>query len=904
MNRFEFPHARAALLTSVSALALFAMPALGATVTVNAPVNTGVSLDATDNALINNSAISNTGNNNNAGVFSSDPVLSILNNAGASIVATGANAPGVYIDNTIGSFTNYGTISTERFSAVGASGFITTFLNAGTITSTDPAGNNGVGAQAGFGTFTNTSGGTITGSRNGVTTDGNTTSFNNAGTIIGQAGTGVGFFSGAGVGTFTNSGTIRGLDGGGVEVDGLVSSFANLAGGTISGDNSGNDAAGVNFNGAVTSFSNAGAITGEGNAVNFNANVGSFANSGTLTGGQFNAVRFAQDVTTFANTGTITAQPNSAGVGVDGNAGTIFNSGVISGGDAGFNLSNAATSFTNSGTVSGIFHAFRSGLGVGTFNNSGSLSATSGTSVEINGPVTSFTNSGSISAANDRGVDISGNVSSFTNTGTITSSANGVSFGGNVADFNNSGSIIATAASGQFGVRVDGLGILTNSGLIQGAEGIHFNGNNANVFTNSGTIRGTDGDAIVFNSGNELLKILTGSQIYGNVQFGGGSDTFDFSAYYGTTVLSVPGLETVVAGDRLYAFVAPNTIAIYDPTGASSIDDIQVPVAGAIRNILDNAIADPASALDGETLINGYVAQPKSTAATDATTAVLSNLDIADPTGATAWASTFGGFSQDKSPVDLSNTYGGIVAGTHAALGSGTTIGGLAAYSRGSFVVANGAQTIASDTGILGVYGETDLGVVTIDYSLLGGASAHSSSRQVVALGVLQTARANFSSWFLSPEIGVELPLLASAEGELNVKASASYLGGGVSAYTETTPGGSVSVGAMGIGVWQGEIELNGSRIISSNEHGDVVLEGKVGLLAQANAGTSNIPVNILGTTVAYSAPGTSSYGAFVGASITAPLTDIVTLSAGVDGSVRTDGTTAASANVGLSADF
>ena len=66
------------ILTPVALLAL-AGPAFAATVVVNSPDNNGVQLrNAVDNALENNSAISNAAG---PGVTSNDPVVFIRNNA-------------------------------------------------------------------------------------------------------------------------------------------------------------------------------------------------------------------------------------------------------------------------------------------------------------------------------------------------------------------------------------------------------------------------------------------------------------------------------------------------------------------------------------------------------------------------------------------------------------------------------------------------------------------------------------------------------------------------------------------------------------------------------------------------------------------------------------------------------
>jgi hypothetical protein len=876
----------------LAAVAAASSPALAQPIVVNNPDNDGVELTLTENALTNNSDITN--GPGDTVVYGDDPVDFITNNAGATITGDGNSAIG--IDDNIGTLTNDGTITTDENNAIGVSGIITTFINRGTITTTDATSANAVGTNGGFGSFFNGSAGIITSPDTAIGTNGSITSFENAGTITG--GTGAGLFVNGTIGTFLNSGTMSGSTA--AEADDGGTTFTNTSTGVLTGTN-GN---GFQTQGDFTTFTNAGTISGTDAGVAFNngSGVANFTNSGNISGANDPAVKVDGNVGTFANSGTLTSGTGWTTLFFGGSLASFVNSKDI----------------TNTGTGNAIEV---DGGAVDIFSNAGSIVGGTGGAPAIgffNGAtVDSFTNSGTIVSPDGRGIVFDGAVQTFNNAagGSITGFQNGVTFNNGVVDATNAGSIISTAATGQMGVRIDGGGLFTNSGLIEGAGGVHFNGA-AGTLVNSGTIRQTDPSnvAVGFFTGGgaaDTLRILTGSQIFGRVDFDNdGADTFDFASFYGTTVLEVNGFggdDTLVAGDRPYAWLAPNIIAIIDPTGNTSIGPTTAATLVAVRDILGQQLGGlPLGGLGGDDVLN-YAPQRQPTGA-EAATAVLSDLDVGgDATGGngvTIWGQTFGGFSNDTSPVNLATLYGGIVAGTHVELMEGTTLGGLASYAHSNFTVAGGQHTIASDTGVVGLYGQHDAGVVTVDFSLLGGGSGHSSSRQVVNLGVLETATANFSSWYVSPGIGVSIPVLETSDSEIRVAVSTSYIHGEVSGYNETTPTSTVAVGALPIRVWEGRVEVNGATIVGQTEHGNVTVNGRMGLFAQSNMGGSTLPFTTGGATINYVDPGSTGYGLYAGAGITADIASGVEVSASVNGSARSDGLLSGGGAVGLSGDF
>jgi hypothetical protein len=265
-------------------------------------------------------------------------------------------------------------------------------------------------------------------------------------------------------------------------------------------------------------------------------------------------------------------------------------------------------------------------------------------------------------------------------------------------------------------------------------------------------------------------------------------------------------------------------------------------------------------------------------------------------TGPEIWGKAFGGIANRR--TDYSAVLGGIIAGSHAAVGANTRLGGVVSVSGSRFDTVGG-QTITSSIGAAGFYGSTGLGDVTLSYSVLAGVAANHSERTVTAL-VTETARADYASWFLSPELGVAipLPLLDGVDTAAGFKVR--YVGGGVGSYTETGSSQNLSVGTSAVNLLDARMEFTGTAQLAANDHGDVTLSATAGVLAQHNFGSA---VSIAGFPIA-ATPASFAYGAYGDVSLEAPIGATLAISASTGVEVRSDGASSASANLGLSATF
>lgn len=954
-----FRHAaRYNVLTPVALLAALCMtaaaPADDRVVAAGTTDSDGVQLNAGD-SLTNAGTINNTPGNAAVDLFPGPGnIIFILNEDGAVISSTSPWAIG--INGTLGDISNHGTISAASGVGVGVNGDVGAFLNTGIIASDDDAfGNSGdVGSFVNEGEMTSINGhgfstqgnvgsvlnsGTMTGGDHGIDIDGDLGTFANSGKIVGQSDSALRV--GGNVTSFENTGTITGTNDRGVVINGDVGGFTN-SGTIISAVDRG-----ASFNGFVSSFVNSGTISGADNdALRFNGGAGTFVNeaSGMIVntdgmGGNGRGMAIDSSGTailaSFSNHGSILADLTGGtgeGVALWGpNAiGSFLNTGTIKGAGSGVDADASIMAFENSGTITGLaFAGIRLNGNTGSFLNTGMISSPNDNGVALIGDVGSFTNAaggeiagqfaavridgsvgnfenaGSISSSAGRGIEFNGLVTGFNNSGSIVSFQNGVTFRDDFINAANSGTIISTAPGGEIGVRINEPGgTFTNSGTIEGSAGVAYILNSAgdNLFANSGTVRGAF-TAIAFDDGadggDDTLIIKTGSELFGEVRFGAGNDTFDFSDFQGSALLEVHGLagETLVAGDNLYYFDQPNDIVgIVSSDGVTAAGQVvATDLAGQIANLVQSQLGGVNAPASGD-LVLGYAPMPAESEAEQA----MAVFDPVEPTSK-VWGSVFGGASHDDAP-DLGHVFGGLIAGGHMQPAAGTTLGLLGGYAA-SRLETGGNHTIDSGTGVFGVYGSQSVGVVEIDFSVLAGWSGHSSSRDFVALGVAETATADYSSWFIAPALGAAVPVLAMENGEMRIAARAGYIGGEVEGYSETGSSMNLTVGAQTISLLDGRIGLESEFAVGSIENPTrVLLEG--GIFGQSNLGGNSVPISFLGQTQNVAAAGDSHFGIYGGVDVVTDIGNGAELFAGADASLRDDGMISGVAKAGLSGSF
>ncbi len=317
--------------------------------------------------------------------------------------------------------------------------------NAGLIFSDGPANNSydGIDWQARAGVVNNQATGTISGLRHGITSDVAVT-VNNAGTILGRNGSGIGS---DGTGSVVNFGTITGRwdgvavngDGDGIDID-FIGSVTNS--GTIQGLSANGVDSGGRANSAEGIAMGGGTIINTSGATIYGAGTGILINHDTNAGG------VADGATTINNAGTIRGGAGRAITLVGAFADIITNSGTITGGTAGAidmgdgnDTLNILTGSVITGTIDGGAGIDRVNLG----GTGGSFGATTGfETLAINTGAWTLT----APATYANGTTIANRASLIGNTTTLT--------GG-----------IANAGTLMFDQRVDGIAAITLTGTGQ-----------------------------------------------------------------------------------------------------------------------------------------------------------------------------------------------------------------------------------------------------------------------------------------------------------------------------------------------------------------------------------------------------------------------------------------------------
>lgn len=272
--------------------------------------------------------------------------------------------------------------------------------------------------------------------------------------------------SGATVNSAT-PGVVDAVDGSTITVqnDGTITSTADTA---------------IDNSGSTLNLTNNGSISGAVDGVN-SQSAGTISNTANIVG-DIRGLYIIGDTTQFTNSGSVTGV-NLFGLLGDGSLGTLTNTGLMTGAQAGiayFSIGAATNTGTISGTIDGLVaNSFTS------LSNTGLITGSNGSGLFVTNDLGSVNNTGTVSGGTD-GILTGGKIDMLTNTGLITGTlGSGIDTGGLFGYLNNMGTI-----SGQIaGVDAEDLGTVVNSGLITGGDGLYSNDNLVSL-TNTGTITG------------------------------------------------------------------------------------------------------------------------------------------------------------------------------------------------------------------------------------------------------------------------------------------------------------------------------------------------------------------------------------------------------------------------------
>ncbi|TWB44544.1 hypothetical protein [Nitrospirillum viridazoti] len=454
-------------------------------------------------------------------------IRSNLASIGNTGVASGVTA--LYLTNTLGTFTNSGTLAGSSYGIIGqASGSIGLLDNSGLI-----QGGAFAVAMGSIGTLVN--GGTIAAGTVAIlgsnqytlaTIDNQTLGLISGQTALSLAGTVVA------IGSINNSGTILGQSYG-IWNSGTINRLSNS--GTIAATVT-NGLAMMNF-GSIGTFDNSGRVTAVRSDMVNNGTIDTLTNSGLIGGGTNVALRNYSIISTLSNSGTLTST-NGVGFYNNGTVGLLDNNGgtISSGGSFALVSPGTIVRLANSGTITAP------GFGIGLFNG---------------GKIGTLANAGLITGGTALEIFVGSQVDLLVNSGTIAGNID------NNFDPNNAGPGTLAAALTIAGGTGGTIGTLTGANLTnQGhittryADVVFSGGDlllNDNITTNGFTVRNTGAGITVANTVN-----ITG----GYIQTGG-----SLGVAVGAGLLAVSGSASLTNGQVQLVGAATNNYFQADTLG-------------------------------------------------------------------------------------------------------------------------------------------------------------------------------------------------------------------------------------------------------------------------------------------------------------------------------------------------
>ncbi len=555
---------------------------------------------------------------------------------------------------------------------------------------------------------------------------------------------------------------------------------------------------------------------------------------------------------------------------------TIINRGtIVSTGNNAIDVNTSTLDLTNSGTISGdtngVFAETLTSL-----VNSGSISA--GEIGIYVFEVSSLVNTGWISGTNVA-ISTDGSIESIVNTGKIVSSGDGISVGGSVTSLVNSGTIRGGTNTNAAGIGIgSGTVINAGSGLIEGGTGISIlrPGTGTGSVTNAGRIRSTSGpagNAIVYeneNPGADSLTVLGGSTIEGSILWDGDDDTFAAgpgrsSALTLTDSDSAAGAEptefTIDTGGLPFAVertaagaagTATTKVVVIDPSSFGVSDTVLADITGGISGVLTNQ-GDAARDVNG-----GGVAM----ASANGTSMTIAPAGGVGPV-LRAWAEVFGGWrgeESDGNQLASDHVFGGAVAGIETDTAMDGMRAGFFIGGSGSKVdVEFGSQDTEIGSVFGGVYAAHQAGDVAIDAALTVGLSNYDQQRfmndNTVAGGV-DTARADYYGFFVSPEVTVSSSLAVTEEIAVRPSLTLRYAGLFLDSYTEKGSNANLKVQDRDVHVISARGQVAVPVHMNTDAYGTLTTEIRVGADGRATVSEDNVRATLLGQNLNFTAGG------------------------------------------------
>jgi Autotransporter beta-domain len=498
----------------------------------------------------------------------------------------------------------------------------------------------------------------------------------------------------------------------------------------------------------------------------------------------------------------------------------------------------------------------------------------------------------------------SGNVSvtGFNSTGILTSTFTGTATTINSGTVNvvgtaNNGSppVCAGGCGSNVGIATNALNgnvTVINTGTVSvtgpNNVGISMSASGTSTLVDTGTISAPGGIAIQF--ANPLdpatLTLQPGTFLIGVVNMIGAGDTVNVNARnLNLTFNTLAGVT--VTGNQPF-IVSGNRIVSVDPTGFGITDRSLMDFTRAVSAMLGGRASDAAASVgptaggplgfagydDSASRFEDPFAQAMGYAKAPDSAMLFKNPTVTTPDGTTVWAKGF--YGQRTQPADdtalrtVSRFYGGAI-GMDRLVRPDLRLGGLVGGGTINTSIDLNFGSTASDVGFAGVYGRKDFGAAFVDFALLGGHTANSTTRNInnnlVANG-MEIATASFGGWFFSPEIAAGYRYDIAQGWSVTPAARLRYLAANYDGFTESGSTANMTAGGRTLENAEERAELTLTRTMWWDT-GRIQAGLTGGVLGQQRTGTGNVNAILLGQALAFATPGKSSIaGGYVSGSL------------------------------------
>jgi hypothetical protein len=509
------------------------------------------------------------------------------------------------------------------------------------------------------------------------------------------------------------------------------------------------------------------------------------------------------------------------------------------------------------------------------------------------GTITSLNNSGFITGTQTAGISAA-TIGSLSNSGSITGSIVGVN-AVTITSLSNSGSITGSIA----GVNAVTITSLSNSGSITGGNGIVAA--TITSLTNSGLISGGNFAIWETAAADTQLTLLAGSVLVGQVDLGGGVNTLNVGKglSMATTFMTAPvigsmGVPFVVNGTQV---VTADTTSLANH--ATSFADLAGGIFSTVENRLDHLRGGVSSF--AQPMYMAHAADASASGPWAGFGAGGASVDRSRQ----VWMQAFGSFRQQEgtsTTLDSQHRIGGFVSGMDAGTASGRAglfIGGAA----GASVIDAQAGKTTQDSFFGGAYTSTQVGRGFVDLAFIAGYSSFDRERRIAnnfVPGGIETAKADYHGWFVSPEVRFTRPLPLGAlplEASLTLRYAGLFLDGfaesGVTAGAMTVDGKDIH-----LGIARAALSLPLTRSYSDGAVARWVLTG--GVEGRTQFGGESFSGTLQGQSIAFSAGGRDTVGLYGAwrAELASPLGH--TVFAAVEGLAEQDGSYQLSGKAGF----